>query len=135
MLRKALSIAFSQFLLVAVLVSMMGVPMQKMECLLSGKTRVAFIDLDGCCAQPGTTDGEALSANCCLFSSELFQIDASATEQSVVPAADVYAMAASIPGEVTVEAPLVPVRTEFFADLPPPIPGTEQCVLHQVFRI
>ena len=134
-MRKAVSIVFSQVLLVAVLVSMMGVPMKKMECLMSGKTRIGLLSLQSCCPQPCDAQGPSLSDYCCEFSSELFKVDAPATEQSVVPAADVYAAAASIPAIQTVEAPVVPVRTEFFADLPPPIPGSEHCALHQVFRI
>jgi len=133
-MRKMLHIILSQLLLVAVTVSMMGVPMKKMECLISGKARVGLYVLDACCAST-TSTGATIYGDCCAFSSELFQLNSPVVQ----PGADAQQLLAiqqaPIASISTFEAPVLVLQTTTFADLPPPIPGSARCALNQVFRI
>lgn len=133
-MRKAVNIVLSQALLLVVVVAMMGVPLQKMECLITGKTTVALYDLSTCCAETAPSS-PTIYDDCCAFSSELFKVEEPAVEHSFELQTLPSISNLSVAVLALLDHPVVPVRTHAFADLPPPISRAERCVSHQTFLI
>lgn len=135
-MRKFWHIVVSQALLALVLVATMGVPLRKMTCLHSGKQKVALFDVTSCCPQPDGCKQPGISNGCCVVSSELLKVEAQVTPQADEQLAVAYG--SELWGLASQPSVQVPSTADalHFADLPPPpIPPSDLCVAHQVFRI
>jgi hypothetical protein len=132
-MKKTIQHSLSVFLAAVVLTSSSGLFLNKMVCLMSGKSMLSFSSFDACYENPD----EELASKCCDFSQLLLtmKIDANGNGQhfSLKPLAYFLPVKHDLSREsFRFALKSVPYH---FADLPPPKSTAAQLALFQVYLI
>jgi hypothetical protein len=123
------------FLAAIVLVSSSGLFMNKMVCLVSGNTFISFSAIDHCI--PQGEESVAMAEKCCDYSQLLMKMKIEGNRQHEDLKTEVFAtpIAVLLPLELPLE-PVVQLQHAYlYADLPPPLPLSQQLALRQSFLI
>jgi hypothetical protein len=119
------------------LTSSMGISINKMICLSSGKVKVALWELKDCCPEEEEENSNlpGFQARCCDFFSEYVQVDFLSMENNFqlkliksffTPILSLFCQYFSL---------FTANSSEFYGDIPPPVHGISLLKLISVFRI
>ena len=136
-MKKTVICFFSLFFALFLLLSSIGISLNKMECLSSGKVKFSMLKIKHCGPTESNNDCDSsFDTKCCDITSSFVHVDiSSVVHYSFIKISNVESLFTGYVSGIFKIEHVLPIASLFYSDLPPPLQTKDFLNFIQILRI